>query len=101
MATRTPLFDAHRRLNARMTEFGGFDMPVSYPGGIIEEHLAVRRSAGVFDLSHMGEFEITGARALPLLEGALTNSAARLSIGQAQYTIMCDDQGGTIDDLIV
>jgi aminomethyltransferase len=97
---RTPLASLHRRLGARMTEFGGFAMPLSY-SGIIEEHLAVRHAAGLFDLSHMGEFHLEGSRALPLLERALTNSAARLTDGQAQYTIMCADDGGTIDDLIV
>lgn len=83
-----------------MTVFGGFEMPVSY-GGIIEEHLAVRATAGIFDLSHMGEFEIRGPHALELLERAFTNSASRLKDGQAQYTIMCAEDGGTIDDLIV
>jgi aminomethyltransferase len=97
---RTPLASLHRKLGARMTEFGGFAMPLNY-SGIIEEHLAVRHAAGLFDLSHMGEFHLEGPRALPLLERALTNSAARLADGLAQYTIMCADDGGTIDDLIV
>lgn len=83
-----------------MTVFGGFEMPVSY-SGIIEEHLAVRNSAGIFDLSHMGEFEISGPHALATIERAFTNSAARLKLGQAQYTIMCAEDGGTLDDLIV
>src|SRR5258707_14538797 len=97
---RTVLFDLHQKLGARMTVFGGFEMPVSY-SGIIEEHLAVRNSAGIFDLSHMGEFEISGPHALATLGRAFTNSAARLKVGQAQYTIMCTEDGGTIDDLIV
>ncbi len=97
---RTGLFDLHQRLGARMTAFGGFEMPLSY-AGIIDEHLAVRARAGIFDLSHMGEFELSGARAPGLLERAMTNSAARLSVGQAQYTLMCAPDGGTIDDLIV
>ncbi len=97
---RTPLFTLHQKLGARMTVFGGFEMPVSY-GGIIAEHLAVRSAAGIFDLSHMGEFEVRGPHALELLEHAFTNSAARLRDGQAQYTIMCAEDGGTIDDLIV
>jgi aminomethyltransferase len=97
---RTVLFDLHQKLGARMTVFGGFEMPVSY-SGIIEEHLAVRNSAGIFDLSHMGEFEISGPHALATLERAFTNSAARLKDGQAQYTIMCAEDGGTLDDLIV
>jgi aminomethyltransferase len=97
---RTPLISLHRKLAARTMEFGGYEMPLSYRG-IIEEHLAVRHAAGLFDLSHMGEFHLEGPNALSLLERALTNSASRLVDGQAQYTIMCADDGGTIDDLIV
>ena len=99
-AKRTALFGLHQKLGARMTVFGGFEMPVKY-SGIISEHLAVRSAAGAFDLSHMGEFEVRGPKALELLERAFTNSAARLRDGQAQYTIMCAEDGGTIDDLIV
>jgi aminomethyltransferase len=97
---RTVLFDTHRRLGAKMTEFAGFEMPVSY-GGIISEHLAVRATAGWFDLSHMGEFEVSGSAALGFLERALTNSAVRLGEGQAQYSLICDRTGGVIDDVIV
>ena len=97
---RTVLFDLHQKLGARMTEFGGFEMPLSY-SGIIEEHLAVRYSAGIFDLSHMGEFEMSGPKALATLERAFSNSAERLNQGHAQYTIMCAEEGGTVDDLIV
>lgn len=97
---RTVLYEIHQKLGARMTVFGGFEMPVSY-GGIIAEHLAVRSAAGIFDLSHMGEFEIRGPGALEMLERALTNSAARLKDRQAQYTVMCAEDGGAIDDLIV
>ncbi|HXW85661.1 MAG TPA: hypothetical protein VEJ86_14740, partial [Candidatus Binataceae bacterium] len=97
---RTALFALHQRLGARMTVFGGFEMPVSY-SGIVAEHRAVRAAAGIFDLSHMGEFEIRGPRALPLLERTLTNSAARLGDRQAQYTLLCAEDGGAIDDLIV
>jgi aminomethyltransferase len=97
---RTALFPFHQRLGARMTVFGGFEMPVSY-GGIIEEHLAVRSAAGVFDLSHMGEFEVSGPHAVELLERVFTNSAAHLPQRRAHYTIMCAADGGTIDDLIV
>ena len=100
LVKRTPLASLHRKLGARMTEFGGYDMPLSYRG-IIHEHLAVRRAAGLFDLSHMGEFHLEGPHALALLERALTNSASRMIAGQAQYTIMCADDGGTVDDLIV
>src|ERR1700682_5222068 len=97
---RTVLFAEHQKLGARMTSFAGFEMPVQY-GGIIEEHMAGRSAAGGFDLRHMGEFEVAGPRALQLLERALTNSAARLREGQAQYTLLCAPDGGTIDDLIV
>jgi aminomethyltransferase len=97
---RTILFAEHQKLGARMTNFAGFEMPVQY-SGIIEEHMAVRTAAGVFDLSHMGEFEIIGPHAIELLERALTNSAARLKEGHAQYTLLCAPDGGTIDDLIV
>jgi len=97
---RTVLFAEHQKLGARMTNFAGFEMPVQY-SGIIEEHMAVRTAAGVFDLSHMGEFEVVGPHALELMERALTNSAARLHGGQAQYTLICTPDGGVIDDLIV
>src|SRR5579864_7141851 len=95
----TVLYPLHVKLKARMTEFAGFEMPVSYRG-IIEEHRAVRTAAGLFDLSHMGEFELSGPHALEILERALTNSAARMGDGQAQYTLLCLENGGTIDDLI-
>ncbi len=97
---RTPLFALHRRLGAKMTAFGGFEMPLSY-AGILEEHRAVRSHAGIFDLSHMGEFELSGPHAIDLLERAMSNSAARLAVGRAQYTLMCTPEGGTLDDLIV
>jgi aminomethyltransferase len=87
-------------LGARMTEFGGFDMPLNY-SGIIEEHRAVRSAAGIFDLSHMGEFELRGSAAVAVLEHTLTNSTRRLQDGHAQYTVMCAEDGGTLDDLIL
>ncbi|MBV8773976.1 MAG: glycine cleavage system aminomethyltransferase GcvT [Deltaproteobacteria bacterium] len=100
MVKRTPLYSLHRALGARMTEFGGFEMPLSY-SGIIQEHRAVRSAAGIFDLSHMGEFELRGSGALAVLGQTLTNSARRLVDGQAQYTLLCADDGGTLDDLIL
>jgi aminomethyltransferase len=100
MVKRTPLYSLHRRLGARMTEFGGFEMPLSY-SGIIEEHRAARSAAGIFDLSHMGELELRGSSALDVLEHVLTNSANRLTDGHAQYTLLCADDGGTLDDLIL
>ena len=97
---RTPLFDAHQKLGARLIDFGGWEMPVQY-SSIVDEHLAVRRSAGIFDISHMGEVIVRGPRAAPFLNRALTNDIGKLAVGQAQYTIMCNDAGGTIDDLYV
>jgi len=96
----TPLVAVHKRLGARMVEFAGFLMPLSY-AGIIVEHRAVRTHAGIFDLSHMGELMIEGHGAADLLEHALTNSVARLSADQAQYTLICAADGGVIDDIIV
>jgi aminomethyltransferase len=96
----TPLYSLHRALGARMIQFGGFEMPLSY-SGIIDEHRAVRSAAGIFDLSHMGEFELRGSGAVTVLERTLTNSAGRLADGQAQYTLMCTADGGTLDDLIL
>src|SRR5712692_7389942 len=96
----TSLFGLHRKLGARMTQFGGFEMPLSYHG-IIEEHLAVRSAAGIFDLSRMGDLMVEGSGAPAFLERALTNSAARLHDGAAQYSLLCAEDGGTIDDLVV
>lgn len=81
-----------------MIDFGGWDMPVQY-SSIVDEHLAVRRHAGLFDISHMGEVRVTGADALRFLNGILTNDLRKLDVGQAQYTLMCNERGGTIDDL--
>ena len=97
---KTALFAAHQKLGARLVEFGGWHMPVQYTG-IVDEHKAVREAAGVFDISHMGEFFVSGAGALSFLNGLLTNDAAKLSVGQGQYTLMLNEQGGVIDDLIL
>jgi aminomethyltransferase len=100
MLKRTPLFSAHQRLGARLVEFGGWEMPVQY-AGILEEHLAVRQAAGIFDISHMGEVSVQGPAALSFLNRLLTNDLSRLAVGQGQYTLLCNEQGGTIDDLYV
>jgi aminomethyltransferase len=98
---RTPLYEEHLALGARMVPFAGWEMPVQYRG-IIEEHTAVRESAGVFDICHMAEFRIFGAPAADALQGLLTNDITRIDeLGAAQYTLMCDESGGVIDDLIV
>jgi aminomethyltransferase len=95
----TPLHDRHVELGARMVPFAGWEMPVQY-AGVIPEHRAVRADAGVFDVSHMGELEVEGPHARDLLQGALSNDLDRLEPGQAQYTLLTNEDGGIIDDLI-
>ncbi|TMM34541.1 MAG: glycine cleavage system aminomethyltransferase GcvT [Actinobacteria bacterium] len=97
---RTPLFDRHVALGARMVPFAGWEMPVQYEG-VIPEHKAVRTDCGVFDVSHMGELEVEGPRAQGLLQSLLSNDLERLEDGQAQYTLLTNDSGGIVDDLIV
>ncbi|MGH2484370.1 MAG: glycine cleavage system aminomethyltransferase GcvT, partial [Ktedonobacterales bacterium] len=97
---RTPLYEAHRELGARLVEFGGWEMPVQY-SGILEEHRAVRERAGLFDVSHMGEFRVEGPGALAFLNGLVPNDVSRLAINQALYTQLCRPDGGTVDDLII
>jgi aminomethyltransferase len=96
---RTPLHERHVALGARMVPFAGWEMPVQY-AGVIQEHRAVRSDAGVFDVSHMGEIEVEGPRALELLQGLLSNDLARLAAGTAQYTLLTNERGGIVDDLI-
>lgn len=98
---RTPLHAEHVLLNARMVPFAGFDMPVQYPTGITAEHRAVREAAGVFDVSHMGELVLHGPDALELVQRVTVNDASRVAVGQAQYSAMCRDTGGVIDDLLI
>jgi aminomethyltransferase len=96
---RTPLHDRHVALGARMVPFAGWEMPVQYEG-VIVEHRAVRTDAGVFDVSHMGELEVEGPRAHELLQGLLSNDLDRIGPGQAQYTLLTNERGGIVDDLI-
>ena len=99
---KTPLHDEHVRLGAKMVPFGGFAMPVQYPDGIQAEHRRVRRSVGVFDISHMGEFRVRGPEAEALVSRAATNDPSTLEAGeQAQYSTMCREDGGIVDDLVV
>jgi aminomethyltransferase len=98
MLKRTALFSAHQKLGARLIDFGGWEMPVQYTG-IVEEHLAVRNAAGIFDISHMGEVTVSGAGAEAFLNSVLTNDIRRLHPGEGQYTLMCNPRGGVIDDL--
>src|SRR5438034_7985546 len=99
MARRTPLFDAHRALGARLVEFAGWDMPLSYAGAA-EEHRAVRDRCGLFDVSHMGEVELRGPNAGAVCQELTVNDVARLRIGDGQYTVLCNERGGVLDDLI-
>ncbi len=98
---KTPLFDEHVRLGGKMVPFAGFEMPVQYPTGIREEHRAVREAVGVFDVSHMGEFVLRGPGALDLVQRIGVNDTARVEVGGAQYSAMCREDGGVIDDLLV
>ncbi len=95
---RTPLYAHHVALGAKMVDFSGWDMPLNYAGGTVQEHLATRRKAGLFDISHMGRFAVGGPDALPFLQGLLSNNAAALDVNQAQYTFMTTDTGGAVDD---
>ncbi|SCY64356.1 glycine cleavage system aminomethyltransferase GcvT [Desulfoluna spongiiphila] len=95
---RTPFFSCHRQAGARLVAFGGWEMPLEYPPGIVAEHLATRKGAGLFDVSHMGRFVIGGDDALRFLQHVLTNNAAALSVGEAQYTMIPTPGGGAVDD---
>jgi aminomethyltransferase len=95
---RTPLFSAHQKLGGKLIEFGGWEMPVQYTS-ITDEHLAVRNGAGVFDISHMGEVTVSGSAAADFLNHVLTNDIRKLTPGEGQYTLMCNERGGVIDDL--
>ncbi len=100
MAEKTPFFEVHKELNAKIIDFGGFDMPVQYTG-IRDEHNAVRENVGIFDVSHMGEFFVEGDDAEDFLQKMTVNDVSKLEPGRAQYTVMCYDDGGIVDDLIV
>jgi aminomethyltransferase len=96
---RTPLYDRHVALGARLVPFAGWEMPVQYEG-VIPEHRAVRADAGVFDVSHMGEIEVEGPRALELLQSLLSSDLAKVEPGRARYTLLTNGSGGIVDDLI-
>ncbi len=98
---QTPLHDEHVGLGGKMVPYAGFSMPVQYPTGMLKEHQAVRNDAGLFDVSHMGEFEIRGPQALDLVQHLLTNDASRLQVGQAQYTVLTNTDGTILDDCIL
>ncbi|MCS6874930.1 MAG: glycine cleavage system aminomethyltransferase GcvT [Pyrinomonadaceae bacterium] len=98
---KTPLNEIHRNLGARMVEFGGWEMPVQYPAGTIEEHLRTRIFAGLFDVSHMGEFLVEGEDSIDFVNFLTTNDVRKLKNGQAQYSILTNENGGVVDDLLV
>ena len=97
---RTPLWEAHRSLGARLIDFGGWDMPVQYPAGTIKEHKAVREAVGLFDVSHMGEVFLRGPRVREAVERLTTNAVAGAPVGKAVYTLLCLPSGGVVDDCI-
>ncbi len=100
---RSPLHDRHVALGAKTADFGGWEMPIEYPGpggGVLAEHTAVRTGVGIFDVSHLGKGVVSGHRAVEFVNECLTNDLRRIAPGQAQYTLCCDEQGGVVDDLI-
>jgi aminomethyltransferase len=98
MLKRTTLFSEHQKLGGKLVEFGGWEMPVQYTS-ITDEHLAVRKAAGIFDISHMGEVTVSGSGAVEFLNSVLTNDIRKLAPGEGQYTLMCNKRGGVVDDL--
>ena len=98
---RTPLYQRHVAVGGKIVPFAGFEMPVQYQTGIIAEHTAVRQTAGLFDVSHMGEFIVRGPQALDLVQYVTVNDASKIEVGQAQYSAMCLESGGIIDDLLI
>ncbi|MDQ1560600.1 MAG: aminomethyltransferase [Pyrinomonadaceae bacterium] len=98
---QTPLNAAHRRLGGRMVDFGGWDMPVQYPAGTVEEHLRTRLHSGLFDVSHMGEIEVRGSDAIAFVNRLCSNDATKLVDGQAQYSALTTPEGTVVDDLLV
>lgn len=97
---RTPLYERHLALGARMAPFGGFEMPIQYTG-ILEEHAATRRATTLFDTCHMGEFLVEGSQAIADLERLVSCDIASLQIGQCRYGLLCNPDGGVLDDLLV
>jgi aminomethyltransferase len=97
----TALTEVHREAGAKMADFGGWDMPIEYPTGVVAEHTAVRTAVGVFDVSHMGKLVLRGPGAVDALNTLLANDLGRIGTGQAQYSMLCNASGGVVDDLIV
>ena len=105
----SPLFDWHEGVGAKLSDFGGWQMPIEYPkpvqsigpGGVLAEHQSVRNSVGLFDVSHLGKIEVSGIGSLVFLNQIFTNDLTRLEDGCAQYTLLCTESGGVVDDLII
>ena len=96
---QTVFYQSHINAGAKMVDFAGWQMPIQYPDGIVAEHLLTRKHAGLFDVSHMGRFQITGSGGSNFLHQVLTNDCAKLAPGQAQYTILANETGGAVDEL--
>ena len=101
MELKTPLYDCHVALSGKIVPFAGYLLPVQYPSGVIAEHMAVRQKAGLFDVSHMGEVFLSGPDALSNLNRLMTNDFTSMTDGQVRYSLMCNENGGIVDDLIV
>src|SRR5256714_8543106 len=97
---RTPLNAIHRDLGGRMVDFAGWDMPVQYPTGILAEHQAVRTDCGLFDLSHMGRVHLRGTESLALAQECCTRDLSKIRPGEAAYSVLCNAEGGILDDVI-
>jgi aminomethyltransferase len=99
---RSPLHDRHVALGAKLADFGGWEMPIEYPdGGVLKEHAAVREAVGLFDVSHLGKMQVTGEGAAEYVNNRFTNDVERIGSGRAQYSMLCNAEGGVVDDLIV
>ena len=101
MEKKTPLYDVHVEEGGKIVPFAGYLLPVQYGTGVIAEHKAVRTAAGLFDVSHMGEVKVTGSGALASLNHLMTNDFTNMRVGRVRYSVMCRENGGSIDDLIV
>lgn len=101
MEIKTPLYQCHEEAKGKIVPFGGYLLPVQYDTGIVEEHLAVRNKVGIFDVSHMGEILVKGKDALTYIQKLVTNDCSKMYDGQVKYTIMCNEDGGSIDDLLI
>ncbi len=101
MEKKTPLYDTHVAEGGKIVPFAGYLLPVQYPAGVVKEHMAVRQQAGLFDVSHMGEIVLRGATALDSLNYLMTNDFTDMTVGRVRYSVMCNKEGGCIDDLVV